>query len=154
MTTPAGLALEVGYPRDAAHPALHSNQHVENRLIHASHDPSVSFEEYIYYATITRAEQKAANEHHVAANGPKTVKSVLKNRFSKGHVATTGSPTDHGSTNEKSGIDGLPSSPGNQNLGRVSDDEWKNASRAVRTAGWSSIFFLITTDILGPFSTP
>lgn len=34
------------------------------------------------------------------------------------------------------------------------DEEWKTASRALRTAGWSSIFFLVTTDILGWSNTP
>ncbi len=34
------------------------------------------------------------------------------------------------------------------------DEEWKTAARALRTAGWSSIFFLVTTDILGWSSTP
>ena len=154
MTTPANLALEGNDPRDPTHPAFHDNQPVETQLLHGSHDPSVTFEEYLYYAAITRAEEKIANEKHVAAMGPKTAKSVLKNRFSKGHVATVASPTDHGSTNEKSGIDGVPAAPGNQNLGLVSEAEWKNASRAVRTAGWRSVFYLITTDILGPFSVP
>ncbi|CAG8978706.1 hypothetical protein HYALB_00004689 [Hymenoscyphus albidus] len=41
-----------------------------------------------------------------------------------------------------------------RDFGNVSVAEWKNASRAIRTAGWSSIFYLITTDILGPFSVP
>ena len=35
----------------------------------------------------------------------------------------------------------------------ISDDEWIRASRAARTATWGAIFYLITTDILGPFST-
>ncbi|TQV91887.1 hypothetical protein V2A60_006012 [Cordyceps javanica] len=34
------------------------------------------------------------------------------------------------------------------------DEEWKTAARALRTAGWSSIFFLVTTDILGWSGTP
>ncbi|KXL46487.1 MAG: hypothetical protein FE78DRAFT_146064 [Acidomyces sp. 'richmondensis'] len=36
----------------------------------------------------------------------------------------------------------------------VSDEEWQVASRAARTATWGAIFYLITTDILGPFSVP
>jgi hypothetical protein len=36
----------------------------------------------------------------------------------------------------------------------VSDDEWTNASRAMRTATWAAVFYLITTDILGPFNVP
>ena len=43
---------------------------------------------------------------------------------------------------------------GENRVGAITDAEYKNASRAMRTAGWSSIFYLVTTDILGPFSTP
>lgn len=111
----------------------------------------------MYYAAITRAEEKIANEQHVAAMGPKTIKSILKNRFSKGsHIITNISPPAHVlSTIENSGIEKVsaPGSP-SQNAALVSEAEWKNASRAVRTAGWSSVFYLITTDILGPFSVP
>ena len=49
------------------------------------HDPKVPFEEYMYYASITRAEEKIANEEYVRAQGPKSVKSVLMGRFSKGN---------------------------------------------------------------------
>lgn len=34
------------------------------------------------------------------------------------------------------------------------DAEWRQASRALRTAGWGAIFYLITTDILGFSQTP
>lgn len=33
----------------------------------------------------------------------------------------------------------------------ISDEEWTNASRAFRTASWGACFYLITTDILGPY---
>ena len=33
----------------------------------------------------------------------------------------------------------------------VSDEEWMNAQRAVRQASGAACFYLITTDILGPF---
>ncbi|KZT43779.1 hypothetical protein SISSUDRAFT_977722 [Sistotremastrum suecicum HHB10207 ss-3] len=36
----------------------------------------------------------------------------------------------------------------------VSEDERHTAARALRTAGWVSVFYLITTDILGPYSAP
>ena len=32
--------------------------------------------------------------------------------------------------------------------------ERENASRALRLASWASVFYLITTDILGPFNAP
>lgn len=153
----AGLALEGNDPRDPSHAVIGDNEPVETQLLHNTHDPSVTFEEYIYYATITRAEEKIANERHVAAVGPKSFKSVIKNRFSKGHVETAApdSPTtDNNSNGEKTEYDEKRVIPARRNLGGVTDSEWKNASRAIRTAGWSSVFYLITTDILGPFSVP
>lgn len=36
----------------------------------------------------------------------------------------------------------------------VSDGEWHNAQRAARTAGWAAVFYLITTDVLGPYTVP
>ena len=124
-----------------------------------SHDPNISFEEYMYYASITRAEEKIANEDHVARQGPKTVKSVLMGRFSKGdHSAKLppSPPATDSHPNEKelglSEKDGEATPPVSNSA--VSPAEWKQASRALRTCGWGSIFYLITTDILGPFSTP
>jgi len=153
----AGLALEAD-PRNAEHPVTGAgNIPIETELIRAIHDPSISFEEYAYYAAITRAEEKEANERHVAATGPKTLKSVIMGRFSKGNEHVVNSPPESLSAGEKSGSDEkavAPGSPPRRNLGNVSDAEWKNASRAVRTAGWGSAFYLITTDILGPFSVP
>jgi hypothetical protein len=32
--------------------------------------------------------------------------------------------------------------------------ERENASRALRLTSWTTVFFLITTDILGPFNAP
>lgn len=109
----------------------------------------------------TRAEEKSANERFVAAAGPKTFKSVVMNRFSnsKGDEGreqqSIDSPAETGSNGEKNAYDekGALADP-NRTWGNVSDSEWKHASRAVRTAGWTSVFYLITTDILGPFSVP
>lgn len=80
------------------------------------------------------------------------------NRFSKGNgnagrEVESSSPTTYSPPGEKS-IDEKGVALPQRNLGNVSDAEWKNASRAVRTAGWTSVFYLITTDILGPFSVP
>ena len=36
----------------------------------------------------------------------------------------------------------------------VSQEEWATAARALRTATWSAVFYLITTDILGPGAVP
>jgi hypothetical protein len=157
MNNVANLALEGGDPRDPQHHVI-VDEPVETQLLRAAHDPSVTFEEYMYWAALTRAEEKVANERYVAAAGPKTFKSILKNRFSKGHIeaVTVDAPSESGfSGSEKGSQNEKPGEPTPQaNLMRVTPDEWKMASRAVRTAGWSSVFYLVTTDILGPFSVP
>ncbi|KAF5505140.1 N amino acid transport system protein [Colletotrichum siamense] len=120
------------------------------------HDPNVTFEEYLYWASITRAEEQEANARYVQARGPVTIKSVIKDRFRKGdehgqYESSGGAPD----TREKSiGSDKTLVPPGEGVVGSVTQEEWKTASRAMRTAGWGAIFYLITTDILGPFSTP
>lgn len=167
MSVPVNaLALEGGDPRAPAG-AIVTDLPVELAMVHNMHDRSVSFEEYVYYANITREEERIAHQHFVAAQGPKTWKSVLKNRFARGTptevpVAGIDSPAagseKDGSINEK-GVNPADGSNGNGGVLQpssryITKEEWKRASRAIRTAGWSSVFYLITTDILGPFSVP
>ncbi|KAF9877246.1 transmembrane amino acid transporter [Colletotrichum karsti] len=122
------------------------------------HDPNVTFEEYLYWASITRAEEKEANERYVQARGPVTLKSVVKDRFRKGdehgkfELGNLGGVSVAGV--EKSGSDKTLTPADEGVVGTVTPEEWKRASRAMRTAGWGAIFYLITTDILGPGSTP
>lgn len=153
MSTAANLALEGGDPRDPVHSGKHSDEKTQNKLVHFAHDPTVTFEEYCYYASITRAEEKAADALERETRDSKTVKSIIKNRFSKGYSHKPAPNQDvlaeNGSEKEPGSIDGQK-----RNWGDVSDAEWRQASRATRTAGWSAVFFLITTDILGPFSVP
>lgn len=127
------------------------------------HDPNVTFEEYLYWASITRAEEKEANERYVRARGPVTVTSVIKDRFKKGDEHDRflggngggGATEDAGAGEKTEGDKALqPASVGEDVAAAVTPEEWKRASRAMRTAGWGAIFYLITTDILGPFSTP
>ncbi|KAK3323000.1 transmembrane amino acid transporter family protein [Apodospora peruviana] len=136
---------------------------------HLTHNPSVSFEEYLYYAEITRKEEEVANGLYVASQKSSTIKSL----FSKGGQQQPSAPdSDTAGANEKvltlpDGGAKLKSSSGSHddrnggddNVGvitvtGVTDDEWKQASRAVRTASWGGVFYLITTDILGPTSAP
>lgn len=129
-------------------------------------DPTVTFEEYIYWAKIERAEEHEANKLYIADRGPTTFLSVLKGRFSKGiHaenaekarkarelIAHGGMPTTATTLDEK----GQPVVSGSASSEEmvVSPEEWKTAARALKTASWGTIFFLITTDILGWSSTP
>lgn len=106
------------------------------------HDPSITFEEYYYYAERTRAEEDGA------ATGPTQgiLSMILPSKTDKG-VNMVGEKRGSFAAQKSN-----PSSPDSR--AGISDEEWTNASRALRTASWGAIFYLITTDILGPFGLP
>lgn len=160
MSTAANLALEGGDPRrpeDQPGEAYQGADPLSGPQIRKTHDSSIAFEEYIYYASITRAEEKADNASYQKTLGKRTFASTIKGRFSTGKRPDADvSPTNSLTGNEKTGLGEKDDAPAvnNPNSMTVTDAEWKRAGRAIRTAGWSSVFFLITTDILGPFSVP
>ncbi|KAI8946118.1 transmembrane amino acid transporter protein-domain-containing protein [Xylaria longipes] len=95
------------------------------------HDSRVTFEEYHYYAQRTREEQ-------LLLEAPQW---QWRSVFSS-HKKTAGAvQEEHHHTGASHG-------------GLVTDEEWVDASRAFRTASWGAVFYLITTDILGPFAVP
>jgi hypothetical protein len=123
----------------------------QQRLLH---DPAVTFEEYYYYAQRTRAEEDAHARADVGSTGilqilfpPKSTQIILPSDRSDN---SSPAPED-----EKIGE--RRRSSVNANLAKketrmtITDEEWTNASRAMRTATWAACFYLITTDILGPF---
>ncbi|KAI1341343.1 transmembrane amino acid transporter protein-domain-containing protein [Xylariaceae sp. FL0016] len=125
------------------------DEHVKDRV--------VSFEEYLYYAAITRAEEQEANARFVAARGPRSLKNMAKQRFSSGRIPGTAASeardlTTVGNAKDDDVQEGVP----RDGLSRydISATQRKHASRAMRTASWGTIFYLITTDILGPMSAP
>jgi hypothetical protein len=96
------------------------------------HDPDITFEEYHYYAKLTRAEE----DSHPKTGRETSILSLIFPSKSDGGVQ----PASAGEHK----VDGAI----------VTDEEWTNASRALRTATRGAIFYLITTDILGPFALP
>lgn len=149
------LATEGGDPR-----LPHYDDAVLAQEQQASVDlSSVTFEEYLYHAALTRAEEKIADEEYRRIRGPTTFMSAIKSRFSKGteHLAITAEASEKRMPDEATGEKGGDlSNPSGDSVDRygISPAQYKTASRALRTASWSSIFFLITTDILGPFTVP
>jgi hypothetical protein len=128
-------------------------------------DPSVTFEEYVYWAKIERAEEHEANLQYVEERGPLTVGKVIHARFSKGihyenrkkekeRAAQVDQAVSNGSGRENETAGEVAVAVNDSLSMSVSPEEWKTASRALRTAGWGTIFYLITTDILGYSSTP
>ena len=143
---PGILALDGGDPREPSAQALGEAQttvtHHDPRKLH---DSSVTFEEYLHYAKISRADTRYEDPEHsyrfwqrrktsspIAAPDP----AVISEKTSDEKAMSTGSR------------EAAPQ------YMTITDDEYVTASRAIRTATWGSVFFLITTDILGPFSTP
>ena len=106
---------------------------------HVHNDPEVLFEEYLHYSKLTRAEEHAYEGNHINRKDPWSLGGIIKNRFSKGHVHEVNAVVDRGTITTT-----------HNNATTVTDLEWRQASRALRTASWGSVFFLITTDILGP----
>jgi len=149
----ANLALDGGDPRDhEKNPEQFALDHGHEagltggfsiEAAHVHNDPSVLFEEYLHYAKLTRAEERVYEGNLIRRKDPFSFGGIIKNRFSKGHVhevnAVAGEDTIVTTHNDVTTVTGL---------------EWRQASRALRTASWGSIFFLITTDILGPTGAP
>ena len=129
----------------------------------ARDDPNVSFEEYQYWAKIEREEEIANNAAFIRERGPRSIKTTLLGRFSKGVHHENKKKAEkaaeiarkelesNGGSKEAGVITTIP--PGHRNS-VVSDEEWKTAARALRTASWGTLFYLITTDILGWSTTP
>ena len=104
----------------------------------SSYDPpntNVEFEDYLYFAAVQRREEDLAT----GFESEKVDKSNWFNRLSE-HKGPNVNVNVHAIEN--------PIPPTADELER------ENASRALRLASWASVFYLITTDILGPFNAP
>lgn len=125
------------------------------------HDPDVTFEEYMYYAAKSRAEEDASASAEAAeaeTAAPARARTTFMDVFLpsvrggvrelKGVPAAADGTTGTGT---RAGVllDVNLSDP--RVRAAISDEEWTNASRALRTATAAACFYLITTDILGPF---
>lgn len=94
------------------------------RLIH---DPNVTFEEYYYYAQKTREEEKALEAPNTDWKALLTMKKQ---------------PTDVADNSRKFSATDADFANKESRIG-ISDEEWTNASRAFRTAGWGACFYLV-----------
>lgn len=102
----------------------------------ALHDNNVSFHEYQYYARLTREEQE--NQPPVKV-GKNWIAYIIPN-------------LQKAPPSEVEKVDFNFANP--ETRKNITDQEWENASRALRTATAGAVFYLITTDILGPFGLP
>lgn len=105
-----------------------------------------------YWAKIERAEEHEANKKYVEERGPMSFTKVIKGRFSKGIHQEKAEKEKKEKEQSKAADEGLVASPSTESA--VTEEEWRTAARALRTASWGTIFYLITTDILGWSSCP
>lgn len=116
----------------------------------ATYDKTISFEEYHFYAQACRREE-AANAGSMG-NKPSSIWDTIIPRRRKNRANQ--SPADIPPETEmhvEAPTENLNTTEGKMH---ITDEEWVNASRALRLATWGSMFYLITTDILGPFALP
>ena len=95
----------------------------------------VVFEDYVFYASLQRQEEDAASRQ-VSPQGSDTTFNEKKSWLS-GLMAET---------EAKAPLELPPMTE--------EEIENANASRAIRITSWTSVFFLVTTDIFGPFTVP
>ena len=124
-------------------------------------DPTVTYEEFVYWAKIEREMELEENKQFHAEHGKSPLANAIKSRLTKegrervraekeerlqalqtlSEKTPAGAVTHGGETDRRGSL-------------KVSDAEWRNAARALRTASWGQMFFLITTDILGWSGAP
>lgn len=103
---------------------------------------------YLHYANQTRAEQDIEDAHDTKKIGILGILWPDKKLHNNKPNAITPDPASS-SEDEKHTSSAATNMASNMN--NVSDEEWINAQRAIRQASGAACFYLITTDILGPF---
>ncbi|KAK5108117.1 hypothetical protein LTR62_008771 [Meristemomyces frigidus] len=136
-------------------------------------DESVTFEEYTYWAKIEREMEAVEEREFHAKHGKMPLLNLIKGKVSKttrlaqkhereDRAMALQSVTEAGAKGTGLGDEKHPitdvslrsPSRGEDNPLKVYDAEWRVAARALRTASWGQMFFLITTDILGWSGAP
>ncbi|KAK9674917.1 hypothetical protein K7432_016792 [Basidiobolus ranarum] len=146
-TAPAGFSL------DGADPRLHHENLQPGDEKHAKRSSVVPFgsegeiplEAYLYWGDVKRQIDRVNNK---AGNKTNTKFSQLRSKLNGGsgkEVENENPETDTNIDTE----DTMPQFP-EWDL----DGDRMQAERALRSASWQAVFYLITTDILGPSSAP
>ncbi len=145
------MALDGGDPRLGGQEGEFAGQGIiayTRPQMRALHDPSIQFEEYWYYSRQTRAEEDAYHANGAATASTGILSTIFPSKSGTGNI-------DVAKTGEKSeALEPQTNTSDPTRRASVTEEEWTNASRAVRTATAGAVFYLITTDILGPFGLP
>jgi hypothetical protein len=130
-------------------------------------DPTVTFEEYEFWAKVEREMEDQEQRTYKELTKDRSWLGGFKTYFSNADdykrtsVSEAAGHTLQSANAEKSGeppsasdtdreLSPLPPPAGTHDM----TAEWRTAARALRTTGWMTIFYLITTDILGWSQTP
>jgi hypothetical protein len=112
-----------------------------NQTIHSGKGSNKLVEIWKMLNGETEAQPAAPTDHKGSAN----------------HSDSDSSPATGSDVDEKNVVNPEPSkdirAPPTDKWG-ITETEWEHAQRATRTATWGSVFYLITTDILGPNNVP
>ena len=162
------VADEKEMRRMSADPNIHPGYGERQWGFKARLAPDVTYEEFTHWAKIERELEEVEFKRYTSNTAGQGILGSLKGYFvsnayedaktkneASNALGTSADNAENGS-NEKGVL-----AANDPTLGpiapRDSDDldaEWRQASRALRTAGWGAIFYLITTDILGWGQTP
>lgn len=162
MSAVATLAVDQGEVSTPGTGTRETRRLTTAYAFHMLNDPDILFEEYLHYAKLTRAEEKV---QEIASPQKKSLLGVIANLFnhqnSLDHPHITSDMTGNVVDEKSDWNNSVQSQPFDffNNLvyvhpTEVSDAEWRALSRGVRTVGWSTCFYLITSDIIGPFGIP
>jgi len=121
-------------------------------------DTSIPFESYHFWARRSREAEKHIPTSNAGYSG--IINMILGKKsdaqIKADHTGAEITAVPLGEK-EKEGAPGVASagnvSPNEDRYG-VTEEQWETAQRASRTATWGAVFYLITTDILGPYNVP
>ena len=151
-----------------------SHPGVRQRLwgLQARLDPTVTFEEFTFWAKVEREMEEEEYRRYRAVTSGGGFLGSIKGYFTSNAYEDAKTRSDNTralqsheevtqwsekQTGEKTdaalNADGT-ASPIAPAYTHDLDAEWRQSARALRVAGWGSIFYLITTDILGWGQTP
>lgn len=134
-------------------------------------DETVTWEEFTFWAKIEREIEKEENLKFKAEHGSMPLLDLIKGKLTsegrvrqkkdkeeraialQASVESNPAPIVDEKTSAGTVATRQPTEVYDDPL-RASNAEWRTAARAMRTASWGQMFFLITTDILGWSGAP
>ena len=120
---------------------------MDNTILNSFSIPSTSvnpvpqFEDYLHFAALQRLAEETTES--IPADEAKEQTQGKSNWFTRF--------SDHKGLNVNIDVRSVEK---NSTSPTADELERENTSRALRLASWSTVFYLITTDILGPFNAP